>query len=139
MEKFKKKREMIKIIGEVLVLILFVSFSYAMFTSTIDNSKQTTSTLNTGTMSIIFRDNNPGINEKLNLGDTVIKKFIIENTGTLPASLSIQWKNMINTYEYESLSYKLLYSETEEGPYQEELPKTNIPTTGERITQDLIT
>ena len=34
---------------------------------------------------------------------------------------------MINTYIEGSLTYKLSYSETEDGPYTEVISKTNIP------------
>ncbi|HBA38011.1 MAG TPA: hypothetical protein DCY94_04760, partial [Firmicutes bacterium] len=63
------------------------------------------------------------------------KKFKIINTGTLEASLSLDWKNLVNTYLNRSLSYNLSYAENESGPYTEIIPETNMPTSGNPIRQ----
>ena len=84
-------------------------------------------TLNTATVSVKFSDNDLGLNAVLNFGDSVTKKFTIENTGTADAKVKMFFDEMTNTYTEGSLTYTLYYSETEAGDYVEIISKTNIP------------
>ena len=121
----------------VLMLITIIgAVSYAYFTTTGTTQKQDTS-LSMATLSLRFADNDNGIDAELGFGETVTKKFLIENTGTAEASLSLDWNNMINTYLDGSLTYRLTYSDEEDGEYEEILPSSNVPTSEEAITQTM--
>ena len=90
------------------------------------------------TLSLRFADNDNGIDAELGFGETVTKKFLIENTGTAEASLSLDWNNMINTYLNDSLTFRLTYSAEEDGVYEEVLPSSNIPTSSTPLTQTMV-
>ncbi len=93
--------------------------------------------LKTGTLALVFSDGDNGINEELQVGNTITKKFTIENIGTLDGSLSLDWKNLINTYQNGSLSYSLTYKTSEESDEIEILPEANMPTSSEALRQIL--
>ncbi|HBA37348.1 MAG TPA: hypothetical protein DCY94_01365, partial [Firmicutes bacterium] len=122
-----KKRKIMIVIILVAVLIVSIMGTYAYFTSGISNDKAQSAVLKTGSMALTFEDNDDGINEKLMFGESVVKKFKIINTGTLEASLSLDFDQMINTYLNGSLSYNLSYSSEEDGEYEEIIPETNMP------------
>lgn len=68
----------------VIVLLVLASVSYAYFSVIGIESPQTIS-LNAGSLSLIFRDNDNGINQSIAFGETITKKFSIENNGTREA------------------------------------------------------
>ncbi|HBA38091.1 MAG TPA: hypothetical protein DCY94_05160, partial [Firmicutes bacterium] len=133
----KNKRKIMIVIILVAVLLVSIVGTYAYFTSGINNDKAQSAVLKTGSMALTFEDNDAGINEKLMFGESVVKKFKIINTGTLEASLSLDFDQMINTYLNGSLSYKLSYSSEEDGEYEEIIPETNMPVSSEPLTQTL--
>ena len=108
------------------VMTIVGSVSYAYFTA-IGEVTPMDATLNTATVSVNFRDNDLGLNAVLNFGESVTKKFTIENTGTADAKVKMFFDQMVNTYTEGSLSYTLSYSETEDGTYTEVVSKTNVP------------
>ena len=108
------------------VLTIVGSVSYAYFTA-MGEVTPMDATLNTANVSVNFSDNDLGLNAKLNFGESVTKKFTIENTGTADASVKMFFDQMINTYIEGSLTYTLSYSETEDGSYTEVVSKTNVP------------
>lgn len=110
-------------------------FSYAFFSYIGSDNKNQTLSLKNGIMALRFADNDNGINATMNFGETVTKKFIIENTGTVEASLSLDWYKLINTYKDGSLSYNLTYSENEDGEYKTIIPETNMPTSFRELNQ----
>ena len=121
----------------VLVLITIIgAVSYAYFTTTGTTQKLDTS-LSIATLSLRFADNDNGIDAELSFGETVTKKFLIENTGTAEASLSLDWNDMVNTYLDGSLTYRLTYSDEEDGNYEEVLPLSNVPTSSTPLTQTM--
>lgn len=122
------------ILGMTLLMIIGV-FSYAFFSYIGSDNKNQTLSLKNGTMALRFADNDNGINATMNFGETVTKKFIIENTGTVEASLSLDWYKLINTYKDGSLSYNLTYSENEDGEYKTIVPETNMPTSFRELNQ----
>ena len=132
----KTKRMLCAIIAVLLLITIIGAVSYAYFTTTGTIQKQDTS-LSTATLSLRFADNDNGIDAELKFEETIAKKFLIENTGTAEASLSLDWKNMVNTYLDGSLTYRLTYSDEEDGVYEEILPSSNVPTSEEAITQTM--
>ena len=113
----KTKRMLYTTIAVLLLITIIGAVSYAYFTTTGTTQKQDTS-LSMATLSLRFADNDNGIDAELGFGETVTKKFLIENTGTAEASLSLDWNNMINTYLNGSLTYRLTYSAEEDGEYE---------------------
>ena len=108
------------------VLTIVGSVSYAYFTA-MGEVTPMDATLNTATVSAKFSDNDLGLNAELSFGESITKKFTIENTGTADARVKMFFDEMTNTYTEGSLTYTLSYSETEDGPYTEVLNKTNVP------------
>ena len=92
--------------------------SYAFFTATGEDTPMDAA-LNTATVSVKFSDSDLGLDAVLNFGESVTKRFKIENTGTSDAKVKMFFDEMINTYIEESLTYTLSYSETEDGTYTE--------------------
>lgn len=132
-----KQKDILKIMSIAICVLTLSAVSYAYFTTSLDNTKNQTSDLSTGTMSLIFSDNDNGINESLSFGQTTTKKFKLQNTGTLEASASMDWVDMINTYLSRSLTFNLTYSETEDGEYKILIPESNVPVSNEPITQTI--
>ncbi len=121
----KTKKMICLLIAIASVLTIVGSVSYAYFTAMGDVTPMD-ATLNTATVSVKFSDNDLGLNAVLNFGESVTKKFTIENTGTADAKVKMFFDEMINTYTEGSLTYTLSYSETEDGPYTEVVSKTNV-------------
>ncbi len=122
----KTKRMICLLIAIASVLTIIGSVSYAYFTA-MGEVTPMDATLNTATVSVKFSDNDLGLNAELNFGESVTKKFKIENTGTADAKVKMFFDQMINTYTEGSLTYTLSYSETEDGTYTEVVSKTNVP------------
>jgi len=122
----RTKRMLCLLIAIASVMTIVGSVSYAYFTA-MGEVTPMDATLNTAYVSVKFSDNDLGLNAELNFGESVTKKFMIENTGTADAKIKMYFDQMINTYTEGSLTYTLSYSETEDGPYTEVVSKTNVP------------
>lgn len=121
-----KKGLELSIIISILMLISFIG-SYAYFISSISNNKNQVININTGAMSLIFIDGNPGFNRELNFGESAEKKFKIENNGSIETIAKINWKNLTNTYLDNSLTYSLSYYENEDDVPVEVLTNKKVP------------
>ncbi len=132
----KTKRMICLLVAIASVLTIVGSVSYAYFTA-IGEVTPMDATLNTATVSVKFSDNDLGLSAVLNFGESVTKKFKIENTGTADAKVKMFFDQMVNTYSEGSLTYTLSYSETEDGPYTEVLNKTNVPQS-ERVSKKIL-
>ncbi len=122
----KTKRIICLLVAIASVLTIVGSVSYAYFTA-MGEVTPMDATLNTATVSVKFSDNDLGLNAVLNFGESVTKKFTIENTGTADGKVKMFFNEMVNTYTEGSLTYTLSYSENEDGPYTEVISKTNVP------------
>ncbi len=122
----KTKRMICLLVAIASVLTIVGSVSYAYFTA-MGEVTPMDATLNTATVSVKFSDNDLGLNAELNFGDSVTKKFTIENTGTADAKVKMFFDEMVNTYTEGSLTYTLSYSETVDGTFTEVVNKTNVP------------
>ena len=136
----QEKRKNMIILTVCAITLMFASIlgTYAYFMFNINNDSRQEIEVDTGTMRLRFADNDEGINAKLMLGESITKKFTLENTGTLDATVSIEWLDMINTYTEGSLTYTLSYSETEDGEYTEIVSSTNVPTSSTEFTSTLV-
>ncbi len=134
----KRKKIIILAVCAITLMLASILGTYAYFVSSINNDNRQEAEVDTGTMRLRFADNDEGINAKLMLGESITKKFTLENTGTLDATVSIEWLDMINTYTEGSLTYTLLYAETEDGEYTELVSSTNVPTSSSEFTSTLV-
>ncbi len=134
-----ENRKKLIIIGSIIcaVLVLGLITTYAFFRVPGMNNKNEELSLTSGTMELVFSDGDNGINEELSFGQTVTKKFILENTGSLAASVKLSWLDLVNTYTYGSLVYKLSYSKELDGEYKELVPESNVPVSHESLKQSL--
>jgi len=122
----RTKRMLCLLVAIASVLTIVGSVSYAYFTA-MGEVTPMDATLNTATVSAKFSDNDLGLNAELSFGESVTKKFTIENTGTADAKVKMFFDEMVNTYTEGSLTYTLSFSETEDGAYTEVISKTNVP------------
>ncbi len=123
------------IIGSIM-LVGFLG-SYAFYVNVVENNKNEEVTVKGAELALTFSDNDNGINAELEFGKSVTKKFTLENTGTVTGSVSLEWDNLINTYLNGSLTYRLEYSDSEEGEYTVLNENSNVPVTETPITQGL--
>ncbi len=137
----KTKRTICLVVGVASILTIIGTISYAYFTAVGETSPEQ-ATINTGTVSARFADNDTGITGQLSFGESLTKKFTIENTGTAEANVKMYWEDLVNTYTEESLTYTLSYAESEVGPYTEIVSKTNVPqskTSAKKLLANLLT
>ncbi len=132
----KTKRMICLLIAIASVLTIVGSVSYAYFTA-MGEVSPLDAKLDTANVSVTFRDNDLGLSAVLNLDESVTKKFTIENTGTVDASVKMYFDEMINTYTEGSLTYTLFYSETGEEPYTEVVSAKNVPVSSTRVRKTL--
>ena len=112
-----KKQKMITIGILCFSIIILSTIVFAYFSSTLSNQNNESLSTNTASISLVFDDNDNGVNEVLNLGESVVKKFTLENTGTKDAYARINFVDLVNTYNINSLTYVLEQSESENGSY----------------------
>lgn len=113
------------ILVTTLSLIILAGIGFAYFSAAVVNTNNEKLVTETATLSLKFSDNDNGVGGTLNLGESVVKKFTLENTGTKDAYAKINWVNLINTYNFRSLSYVLEQADSENG-------------TSTRITSELV-
>ncbi len=137
MRKFSKKQKIALIMCMLTIVFVGVIAVYAFAPSIANTLTKHTADLSMGTMALRFADRNNGIVAQLSLGEKVTKQFLIENTGSLEASLSLDWDVLVNTYLDTSLTYSLSCSETENGEYKKIVPETSIPTSDIPVSRPL--
>ena len=120
-----KKNKIMAIFITVAAFLVLGGIGFAFFSSAVSNDNNEKFQTSTATMSLKFDDNDNGISANLNLGESVTKKFTLENTGTVDAYAKIKWHDLVNTYMNGSLSYTLEQSTSENGTY--EYVDTRIP------------
>ena len=133
----EKKRNIIVILSIICSLVLvgiLTTYSYLSAPPKIRNEEVK---VNAGDLKLIFEDNDSGINKRLAVEETVTKKFILENKGSVDAHINFDWINLINTYIYGSLVYKLSYSTSEDGEYTDVIFNTNVPVSSEKLRKVL--
>ena len=128
------KRNKMLVIGITVFSILVLGgVSFTFFSAAVSNSNNEKFTTQTATMSLAFDDNDNGISATLNLGESITKKFTLENTGTVDAYGKINWYNLLNTYTQNSLTWVLKQSTTENGTYTT-VGIGKVPTSNQRTT-----
>ncbi len=127
-ENNKRKRIIIISLCVLTIVLAGILGTYAYFSIEIKDPIKQAAQLSTGTMVLRFDDGDNGINKSFYFNETVTKKFIVENTGDVETSISIDWENLVNTYLDNSLTYRLTFSDKEEGEHEEVIAETNMPT-----------
>ena len=118
-------------------IIVLVGITYTFFSAAISNANNEKINTQTATMRLVFSDNDNGVSGTLNLGQSIIKKFAIENIGTVDAYAKINWYNLMNTYSPYSLSYTLESSTSENGTYTKIYEKP-VPDSFDYDEQDFV-
>ena len=109
-----KKIVIVSCIICIFLLLIFIR-SYSFFINQLGETHNEEINTTTATLALIFSDGNMGFSKSLNFGETAVKTFTIENTGTLESFVNLNFENLINTYTHNSLTFTLSYSETEMG------------------------
>jgi len=143
MEERKNKKNLVSLIVLcVSIVALTTSLTYAYFVSQVGEKVEERFTITSGTLSLTFKDNDEtveNIEGTWNLGDSIEKELIIENTGTRDTYAKISWDNLINTYLAESLTYTLEEKTDESGSTWKEVETEgkNVPRSETASTQVL--
>ncbi len=132
-----KKIVIVSCIICIFLLLIFIR-SYSFFINQLGETHNEEINTTTATLALIFSDGNMGFSKSLNFGETAVKTFTIENTGTLESFVNLNFENLINTYTHNSLTFTLSYSETENGEYQTIVMDRNIFTSDSPIKQVIV-
>jgi len=112
----------------VISVLMITGFSYAYIGGALSNANKQTASITTGTMTLVFADGTSTLAAKeINIGESITKTFTVENTGTLEATASMYFKDLVNTYITDSMSYRLEYATSESGTYNVLKEETNVP------------
>ena len=129
--------------NKYLIYLLLISISlilggigFAFFSANVSNTNHETISTETATLSLVFEDNDNGVSGNLSLEESIIKKFTIENIGTVDAYAKINWYNLINTYTSQSLTWVLEQSTTSNGTYTT-IETGFVPTSNSLTTETL--
>lgn len=122
----KNKKVLLVSMLTLSILTIIGSISYAYFT-TMTKTERSEVTMSTANIRVIFSDNNSGIEAVLDFDKSVTKSFILTNDGNTNAVVRINWKDIVNTYTFGSLTYSLEYSEEENGSYTRLIDEKNVP------------
>ena len=134
--KLEKKNKIMAIFITVAAFLVLGGIGFAFFSSAVSNDNNEKFQTSTATMSLKFDDNDNGISANLNLGESVTKKFTLENTGTVDAYAKINWHDLVNTYMNGSLSYTLEQSTSENDTYTN-IGSGNVPVSNAETTETL--
>lgn len=126
LNEYPKKKSILiaSIICSLILVGLFSSYAYFQILNT---NKEEKMTLKAGVLALTFNDGSASFQGNLNFGESAIKEFTIENTGTLDAAAFIEWKDLINTYTEGSLTYTLSESDSADGTYTQIGEVKNVP------------
>ena len=131
MEKNREKELNDKAIFVGLVIFItavMIGISYAFFHIPVEKEEEKI-VLKSGDLALMFKDNDEtveNIEGTWNIGDTIEKELVIENTGTRDAYAKISWDNLTNTYLAESLTYTLEEKSDDTGVQWKQIETANI-------------
>ena len=130
------KNKIMAIFITVAAFLVLGGIAYAFFSASVSNDNNEKFQTETATMRLVFSDNDNGVSGTLNLGESIVKKFTLENTGTVEAYAKINWVDLINTYLPGSLTYNLEQSTSENGTYTS-IKTGNVPVSSSATTMVL--
>ena len=94
----KKNKRALIIVASAVLLVTVITVAYAYFIATVSVPKQQTVVAETGTMRLVMNDGNAGWSEVWDFGESKSKTFTLQNTGSLPVTVDLYWKNLVNTF-----------------------------------------
>ena len=97
LETRKISKNIFKVVGLLLFMMVFNSLSYAYFTSEIEGEGKEM-VLSTSDISIVFTDNESIKKTGLTPGDTITKTFSITNNSEGKVEYKINWEYLINNF-----------------------------------------
>ena len=101
-----KNRKIIIYIASVLLFLGMVGFSYSFFSSSVKGTGKENIVI-AGALSLHFEDGSEMTIDDAYPGDKIEKTFSVTNTGTLPTSYTIWWKDLTNTFINDELVMSL--------------------------------
>jgi len=112
--KPSNKKNTIKLIISVTVLICLLTASYGFFLATIDNTNKQNMSVETARLQLEYTDcgtntqsDCANISKNLKPGESVTKTFKVKNTGTLSTTFSINFAELLNTFTNDELVYTI--------------------------------
>ena len=137
----KKNKRALIIVASAVLLLTVITVAYAYFVATVSVPKQQAVTAETGTMRLVMNDGNAGWSEVWDFGESKSKTFTLQNTGSLPVTVDLYWKNLVNTFLSGSMVYSLKQTtDTSEETYLVGSASTfeNIPTSATSVSTNKI-
>ena len=132
----EKKLQFFAVFVAFLTIIVLAGVTYTFFASAVSNTNNEKFSTSTATLSLVFADGDNGISASLNLGESITKKFTIQNTGTKDSYGKINWVDLVNTYTQGSLTWTLEQSTSENGTYTT-VGSGAVPTASSNTTAQL--
>lgn len=83
------KNNKIVLIVSIVSILLVIATCFAYFSAVVVNTNNEKLSTRAGTISLKFDDNDNAVCGRLNLGESITKKFTLENTGTIDAYAKI--------------------------------------------------
>ena len=103
----KKNKRVLIIVASAVLLLTVITVAYAYFIASVQTVNEQTVVAETGTMRLIMTDGNAGWSEVWDFGESKSKTFTLQNTGSLPVTVDLYWKNLVNTFLEGSMVYSL--------------------------------
>ena len=139
----KKNKRVLIIVASAILLITVITVAYAYFTSTVQTVNNQTLVAETGTMRLVMNDGNAGWSEVWDFGESKSKTLTLQNTGSLPVTVDLYWKNLVNTFLSGSMVYSLKQTTDDATPVETYLVGSastfeNIPTSATSVSTNKI-
>ena len=139
----KKNKRALIIVASAVLLVTVITVAYAYFIATVSVPKQQTVVAETGTMRLVMNDGNAGWSEVWDFGESKSKTFTLQNTGSLPVTVDLYWKNLVNTFLEGSMVYSLKQTTDDATPVETYLVGSattfeNIPTSVTSVSTNKI-
>ena len=94
----KKTNKALLLVFIGIVLISLIAVTYAFFNGGVNVVSNQTVASEAGTMRLIMNDGNTGWSEVWDFGESKSKTLTLQNTGSLPVTVDLYWKNLVNTF-----------------------------------------
>ena len=139
----KKNKRVLIIVASAVLLLTVITVAYAYFVATVSVPKQQIITAETGTMRLVMNDGNAGWSEVWDFGESKSKTFTLQNTGSLPVTVDLYWKNLVNTFLEGSMVYSLKQTTDDATPVETYLVGSsttfeNIPTSATSVSTNKV-
>ena len=139
----KKNKRVLIIVASAVLLLTVITVAYAYFIASVQTVNEQTVVAETGTMRLIMTDGNAGWSEVWDFGESKSKTLTLQNTGSLPVTVDLYWKNLVNTFLEGSMVYSLKQTTDDATPVETYLAGSastfeNIPTSATSVSTNKI-